>query len=236
MSTRRVSLASLSPTFALVEKNSERTSIEREIAKVKPRVEVTIEGMTEIALGRIVEWHSARHFFAVEWQKLSPAFAARVESRSELRAFFKARLFSTQVVFKTMTVRQVRENLYHFRIPEQIYQQQRRGALRVPLFRGPGSAVLSTPQGEFPLLDLSVGGARLRRQGVHSKVRLGSSLQGCELKLGRKKIGSENFGVKITSETDSALGCRFFGLESADQVLIKQFLIEALRVYYREEL
>jgi hypothetical protein len=221
----------LSPTYTLIETDRDLVAIEREIAKVKPVSEITLEGLTEIAKARIIEWHPSRHFFAVEWQKKPESFGHTIESRSNLRAFFKAHLFSTQLVFKSMAVRRINENVYHFRIPEQIYKQQRRGALRVPTT----NASLIAPQGEFEILDLSVGGARLKRV-PGSRVRIGSSLLDCELKLGRKKIANENFGVKITSETETGFGCRFSGLEAADQVAIKQFLMEALRTYYKTEL
>lgn len=231
MSSRRIHLA---PTFQLIHEGKEMLAIEREIAKLKPETEITLEGMTEIAKGKIVEWHPQRHFFVVKWEKKSTAFEQKIESRSELRAFFKAKLFSTQLVFKTMTVRRPSEDVYHFRIPEQLYQQQQRGALRVPIITK--NATLITPQGEFEILDLSVGGAKLKLVKPNAKVRLGTTLMNCELKLGRKKISNENFGVKITFEGETSLGCRFAGFDSEDKVLIKQFLVESLRTYYKEEL
>jgi hypothetical protein len=232
MTTRRVHST---PTFALIESEKELESVVREMQKVKPGVEITIEGMTEIAKGKILEWHPSRHFFSVAWDKKSEAFDDRIESRADLRAFFKAQLFSKQLMFKTVTVRRVNEDLYHFRIPEQMYQQQRRGALRVPILTR--NAALISSEGEFEIIDLSVGGAKLRPIGeISKKSLLGRSLLNCSMKLGRLRISNENFGVKITSQDATTVGCRFAGLEQGDQVQIKQFLVEALRRYYKEEL
>jgi hypothetical protein len=231
MSSRRVHL---SPTYSLIETDADLASVEREIIKVKPRVEITLEGMDEIAKGKIIEWHPRRHFFSVQWEKRSEAFADRIESKADLRAFFKGQLFSTQLVFKSVTVRRLSDDVYHFRIPEQMYKQQRRGALRVPITTR--NAALVTKFGEFEILDLSAGGAKLKLARPNPKVQVGSSLLNCELKLGRKKISGENFGVKITSENETTLGCRFAGLETADLVTIKHFLMEALRIYYKDEL
>ena len=222
-----------SPTFQLLETETEINALAREIQKIKPKVEVTVEGRSELAKGRIIEWHAARKFFVVEWDKKSDAFSDHTNSRADLRAFFKGQLFSTQLMFKSIAVRRLNDDVYHFRIPEQMYKQQRRGALRVPIIAR--NATLITPQGDFEIVDLSVGGAKFKPNGT-AKIRLGSTLLHCELKIGRKKISPEHFGVKVTSESETTFGCRFAGLETADQVLIKQFLMEALRQYYKEEL
>ncbi len=224
----------LKPTFGAISEENDLISVQREILKVKPKVEVTIEGMPEMAKGRITEWHPPRKFFAVEWDKKTDAFSDQVESRAELRVFFKAHLFSTQLIFKTVTVRRFSDSVYHFRIPEQLFKQQQRGALRVPIRSK--SATLSTPEGDFEIVDLSVGGAKLKVIERNNRVRLGSTLMNCELKLGRKKLRPENFGIKITAENEASIGCRFSGLEALDKALIKEFLMEALRIYYKEDL
>ena len=226
---RRVHLA---PNYSEVEDKKELTRVMKEIQRFKPRVEVTLTGGTEIAKGRITEWHPARYFFAVTWDTKSKAFAAKTESSSDLQVFFKTQIFTTQLVFKTKTVRMLDEQTYHYRIPEQIFQQQRRGALRVPM-QGLTSSARATficTAGEFPILDLSVSGAKFEFES--KKIKAGSILRSCSLKLGKQTITTPDFEARVTGTQGSFIGVKFLGLETEEKTKVKQFLIEALKNYF----
>ena len=228
------------PNYHILQNEKEIARIEKEITQFHPKTEVTIEGMSEIATGKIMEWFPTRKFFSVRWSRIPKAFAQHTDSKSGLRVFFKAHLFSTQVLFKSTTLRRLSEKespdgsiIYHFRIPDQIYQQQRRGALRVPLARK--AAVLVTPFGKFELLDLSVTGAKLRRI-PNVEPEQGKEFKTVELYLGKNKISSKNFHVKFTRVASDWCAVGFTKISDLERTQIKQFLIDALRSYYAEEL
>jgi hypothetical protein len=228
------------PNYTILKNEKEISRIEKEITQFKPKTEVTIEGLSDIAVGRIFEWYPKRKFFSVKWSKLSEKFEKQTESKSGLRVFFKAHLFSTQVLFKSTTLRRLSEEetedgsvIYHYRIPEIIYQQQRRGALRVPLSKS--AATLVTPMGKFQLLDLSVTGAKLRRI-PDVEPEMGKELKTVELFLGKNKISSKNFHVKFTRVASGWCAVGFTKISDLERTQIKQFLIDALRSYYAEEL
>lgn len=228
------------PNYTLLQNPKEMARIEKEITQFQPKTEVTVEGLSEIASGRITEWYPKRKFFSVKWSKIPKNFERQTESKSGLRAFFKAHLFSTQVMFKSTTLRRLSEEetqdgsvVYHYRIPEQIYQQQSRGALRVPLTSG--AATLCTPQGDFELLDLSVSGAKLKRI-PKVEPEIGKELKTVELYFGKKKISSSDFHVKFTRVASDWCAVTFSKISDFERTQIKQFLIEALRIYYEEEL
>ncbi len=229
------------PNYTLLQNPREITRIEKEMNQFHPKVEVTIEGSSEIASGKIVEWYPKRRFFSVKWNKIPEAFEALTESKTGLRTFFKAHLFSTQVLFKSTTLRRLSEEetqdgsvIYHYRIPEQIYQQQRRGALRVPLVKK--AAILITPIGSFELLDLSITGAKLRALDEEMEPLIGQEWKNVQLYFGKTKINTKNFHVKITRKTKDWCAIGFTKISDFERTQIKQFLIEALRAYYAEEL
>lgn len=228
------------PNYTVLKNEKEMSRIEKEISQMQPKAEITIEGSSEIAHGKIVEWYPKRKFFSVKWSKLSKNFERQTETKSGLRVFFKAHLFSTQVLFKSTTLRRLSEEetqdgsiVYHYRIPDQIYQQQRRGALRVPLMKG--AAILRTTFGNFELLDLSVTGAKLKRI---PKVEppMGKELKTVELQLGKTTLSQKNLHVKFTRIASDWCAVGFTKITDLERTQIKQFLIEALRAYYAEEL
>ncbi len=229
------------PNFSILKNEREISRIEKEITQFQPKTEVTIEGLSEMATGKIIEWFPKRKFFSVRWNKLPKDFSHQTESKSGLRVFFKAHLFSTQVLFKSTTLRRLSEDetvdgsiIYHYRLPEQIYQQQRRGALRVPLFHK--AATLITPIGKFELLDLSVTGAKLRALDPNMTPELGQEWKTVELYFGKSKVSSKSFHVKLTRNTKDWCAVGFTKISDLERTQIKQFLIESLRNYYAEEL
>jgi hypothetical protein len=227
MSTRRVHEA---PSFSRVEDPKVHLSLIREIIKIKPPVEVSIEGSHEVLKGRIVEWNSDRKIFTVAWHNLSDTFHTLTGSKTGLRSYFKVKLFTTQLVFRAEAVRRMPEGHYHYRFPTELFQQQKRGALRVPLARG--VAKLKTLEGTFPVEDLSVGGARIVFDP--EKGRELHELTGCELYFGDWIISTPEFCATLTHRTERGSGIRFSGLNEAVRTELKQFLIEALRSYYQE--
>ena len=227
------------PNFALLQNAKDISRIEKEITQMQPKTEVSIEGSSELATGRIIEWFPRRHFFSVKWNKVSASFVHQTESKSGLRAFFKTSLFSTQILFKSTTLRRLSEAetpdgsiVYHYRIPEQVYQQQRRGALRVPLIKK--AATLVTPMGRFELLDLSVTGAKLRALDEDMEPSIGQELKTSELYFGKKKMSSKTFQVTFSRVTKDWCAVKFTKISELEQVQIKQFLIEALKDFYGE--
>lgn len=226
------------PNYALLKDERELARIEKEIIQYEPKVEVTIEGSKEVATGRIVEWHANRLFFSVKWNHISAGFENQTESKVSLRVFFKAFLFSTQLLFKSTTLRRLGKKethqgamIYHYRIPEQIFNQQRRGALRVPLAKNAG--ILITPAGNFELLDLSATGAKLKITEPTELVS-GTEWKSCELYFNKIRI-SQQFHVKITRVTKEWFGVKFTKPTAAETIHIKQFLLEALRNYYAKK-
>ncbi len=223
------------PSYTVYENENEIALLVHEIKKMQPRVEITLENFPEVAKGRITEWHEGRKFFTVKWDEKSEAFDKKIESSSGLRAFFKGKLFSAQILFKSTTVRRLTDELYHYRIPDQIYKQQRRAALRVPL--APSAAKLVTPRGEFSLLDLSVSGAKLRsnRKKIPPEY-FNVILENCALYFGKRKIDHSDFSVRISRVEADFVGVKFQGLSKRDQMAIKQFLMESLRTFYKDTL
>lgn len=229
------------PTYTLIQNDKVMSRIEKEITQTRPKAEITIEGLSDIAHGKIVEWFPHRKFFAVKWTKVPDAFIKQTDTKTGLRVFFKAHLFSTQIMFKSTTLRRLSEEettdgsvIYHYRIPEQIYQQQRRGALRVPLSKK--TAILNTPIGRFELLDLSVTGAKLRPLDPEMEPHLGQEWKHVELQFGKDQLHAKTFHVKVTRVTKEWCAVTFSKISEYERIQIKQFLIEALRTYYAKEL
>ncbi len=227
MSIRREDLA---PSFTQIENEKERESLVKEIQKLKPKVEVSVEGAKDIAHGRIIEWNTGRRLFTIKWEKKSPLFAETTDSQTGLRVYVKARLFSTQLIFKTTTARRLEDGTYHYRLPTELYKQQRRGALRVPIKRG--KVRFKSTEGSFSVIDLSIGGAKLRWPGG-SPI---SKLSECELNLDGYRIKTAEFEASVTYRDEESIGIRFSGLNEKIHAEIKHFLMEALRTYYEEEL
>lgn len=228
MSSRKINEA---PSFTLIESLKEKKQIEMEMKKIVPLAEISIEGLSDIAKGRIVEWDPPRKLFTVKWDKKSDAFDKRTESEINLRTFFKCSLFSTQLVFKTSTVRRLDDGNFQYRIPIEIFKQQKRGALRVPITAG--TASLHCNEGDFEIADLSIGGAKLR---TYAKGEPAMVLTGCELNLNGYRIRVPGFTAKVTRQEKEFIACKFEGLDEAVKTEIKQYLIEALRIYYEEVL
>lgn len=225
--TRKVKLA---PSYKPVETEREARVLGDEIRKIRPIAEISLEGLNELAKGRIRDWQPTRKLFTVEWIKKSPKFDQKTETTPNLRAYFKIQLFTTQLVFKSSTVRRVDDDHSHFRIPEQLYHQQMRGALRVPLVDS-RRATLKTPRGDFALLDLSVGGAKIALP-AGTRIATGVDIGPCELRVGTLKVSGPAFKIKVARTAEGVAGVRFSGLEERHRALIKQFLIDALKAYY----
>lgn len=229
------------PNYTVLQNEREISRIEKEITQCMPKTEVTIEGSGDLAHGKIVEWYPKRKFFSVKWTKAPDGFVRQTDSKLGLRVFFKAHLFSTQIMFKSTTLRRLSEEetidgsvIYHYRIPDQIYQQQRRGALRVPLAKK--AAILSTPIGEFELLDLSVTGAKLHALDPEMEPHVGQEWKHVELHFGKDHLHTKTFHVKVTRTTKEWCAVTFSKISDFERTQIKQFLIEALRTYYAKEL
>ena len=226
-----------SPSFALIQKPDEIAGIIKEIERLKPKAEITLEGSGELASAKIIGWDPTRKFFTVKWNKKTSLFDEKLESESGLRAFFKVILFSKVLVFKSTTVRRLEDGTYHYRIPDQLYQQQRRAALRVPI--DPGlRAYISTPIGDFQILDMSVGGARIEMpSSLGRTVTLGASYAPANFSIASNRaLNPIEFTLKISHAEHNAAGCRFLELKKTEQALIKQFLVEALHVYFEKNL
>jgi c-di-GMP-binding flagellar brake protein YcgR len=219
----------LAPSFKPVETERETKMLGGEIRKIRPVAEITLEGLKDTAKGRIQDWQPTRKLFTIEWIKKSASFDQLTEKSPNLRAYFKTQLFTTQLVFKSSTVRRIDDEHSHFRIPEQLFHQQMRGTLRVPLISG--RAILRTPKGEFTMLDLSVGGAKVILPDT-ANVETGVELGPCELRIGTFRIAGPTFMVKVARTAQGVAGVRFVGLEERHKTLIKQFLIDALKTYY----
>ena len=227
MSNRKVHQA---PNYTEVKLKNEIEKLILEIRKFKPRVEVTVEGLPELAEGRIIEWNETQQLFRVDWKSITDEFITHSGLRTGLRNFFKLKLFTAPVLFKCELVRRLPDGTFHYRTPEKIYKQQKRGALRIPLQRG--SASLVTSKGRHGILDLSISGARLDlpeeiSSGIHA-------FEGCALLLGKARISAPGFQAVITSRSPDSCGIRFSGLNESLRVEIKQYLIESLHLYYQE--
>jgi hypothetical protein len=228
MITRKLFTA---PTYALIDNSKIRNRIVLEIRRLKPEVEVSVEGCSDLARGKIIDWNEKNRLFTVQWKSIPDAFAEQTGSKTGLRSFFKTHVFTTQLLFKTEIVRRTDETEYQYRIPEAFYQNQRRKALRVPL--PPGSAWLVTARGTFPVLDLSVSGAALKiRSDQFPEIR---QMEQCELILGKKRLTTPEFGITFTRRGEEQAGCRFHGLNESLHIEIKQFLFQFLQVYFKEK-
>ena len=225
------------PTYSAIDSKKKLDLVLKEILRLKPDVEVTIAGCTDVAKGKIVEWWPDRHFFAVQWSKTTSDFEiATREADAEVFSYFKVKMMTALTVFKCRTVRQVSAETYHYRIPKEVYQQQRRGALRVPVETE--VAYLITPHAKFEILDLSTEGARIRIPPT-SKLKPGSLIKNAKIKLGKTVIEAPDFEVKIVSifkDENPSVGGKFLGLEAAQKTEIKQFLVEALHHFFKENL
>ena len=227
MSTRKIHQ---SPTFSVVQDGKEIDRLLLEIKKFKPAVEVTIEHLPHLARGKIIDWHEGKKLITISWTKISEEFIESSGLRTGLRAFFKVSLFSVQILFKCELVRRLPDGYYQYRTPETFYKNQKRSALRVPLDSRSGTLV--TPLGSFPILDLSISGARIGLPlSISKKIH---TLENCSLILGKQKISTSRFGITVTSRADDFSGCRFHGLNEGIHVVIKQFLIESLHEYFKK--
>jgi len=236
--SRKVQLGS---NYQQIKKASDISRIETEIVRMHPKTEVTIEGASDIAKGRIVEWFPKRKFFSVQWTKIPAGFAHQSGTKSGLRVFFKAQMFSTQIVFKSTTLRRLgaeeTENgvmIYHYRIPEEIFQQEQRGALRVPIEEG--TASIKTKQGDYDIIDLNVSGAKLRIPPSSIIPPSGTEWKGADLYIGDQKVNNIGFRVKIIRITNDECTIQFSKISDFEKIRIKQFLIEALRTYCAKQL
>ncbi len=227
MSTRKIHQ---SPTFSVVQDGKEIDRLLLEIKKFKPGVEVTIEHHPHLARGKIIDWHDGKKLITIHWTEIPEGFVESSGLRTGLRAFFKASLLSVQILFKCELVRRLPDGCYQYRTPDVFYKNQKRLALRVPLDSGSGTLV--TPLGSYPILDLSISGARIGLPLSTSKKI--HALENCSLILGKRRISTSRFGVTITSRNDDFSGCRFHGLNEGIHVEIKQFLIEALHEYFKK--
>ena len=198
------------PTFSLIKDPDAKKRIVTEINKLKPQVEISLEGTGELASARIIDWDPSRKFFTVRWSKKSAAFDEKLESESGLRVFFKVNLFSKLLVFKSTTVRRMQDGTYHYRIPEQFFQQQRRSALRVPIDSSI-KAYLSTSIGEFEIIDLSAGGAKIKMPSSLKKTfTLGATYAPINLSIPSvPALAADDFSIRITHLDPTSAGCRF---------------------------
>ena len=227
MSTRRVHQA---PNYIEVKAKDENEKLNLEIRKFKPEVEVTVEGLPELAQGRIIDWNASQKLFRVDWRSITDDFKMHSGLRTGLRNFFRVKLFTSPILFKCELVRRLPDGTFHYRLPEQIYKLQKRGALRVPLKSG--TASLITRSGRYAMLDLSIAGARLSLPESESSKH--HTFENCTLILGGKKITAPGFQATITSRSKEGCGVRFSGLDETLRFEIKQYLIESLHAYYQE--
>jgi hypothetical protein len=225
MTSRRVHQA---PHFSAITDLRDRRRIALEIKKLKPAAEVSVEGVPDLAKGKVIDWIEAKKLFTVKWDDLPDSFQSHSGSITGLRSFFKIKLLSTQVVFKCELIRRLPTDEYQYRIPTEIYQHQNRTALRVPLRRGEGK--LKTPRGTFSILDLSTSGARLAlSEPLSASIH---HVEGCTLILGKKKIATPDFGITLTHRGEQEFGCRFHGLTEEYRIQIKHYLIEELQHFF----
>ena len=229
MSVRRVHEA---PSFTRVENSKDYEKLIHEMIKLKPEVEVSIEGTHEVQKGRLIEWNESRKLFTIKWEKKSEKFHQMTGSQAGLRNYFKVKLFTSQLVFRAEAIRRLPDGTFHYRFPQDLYKQQKRSTLRVPLPRGSGK--LKANEGTFLIEDLSVGGAKIIFDP--KKFKSLHQLTGCELYLDGWVISTPEFEATLTHRNGQGSGTRFSGLNESVRTEIKQFLIEALRTYYREKL
>lgn len=216
------------PSFTLIELMKERIQIEKEIIKVNPEIEVSLEGLSELATGRFVDWDATRKLFIVRWKFISDSFKQKTESQIGLRAYFKCTLFTTQLVFKTTTVRRLEDGDYQYRLPDFIFKKQKRGALRVPI--APHTAFLECAEGRFEIVDLSASGMRLR---IHAHFKPTSLFTEPSLILNSVKLKNAGLQIKVLRREKDFLGCKFLNFSEQNKVTIKQFLIDSLRVHFK---
>jgi hypothetical protein len=221
VSTRKVHQA---PAFTRISNPAELKRILMEIEKMRPPFEVSLENHGGLAQGRIRHWDAGKKLFSVQWSKAQESFFSACGERTGLRSFFKVKLFTTQLIFRTELIRRLPEGEFQYRIPRDFFQSQLRKSLRLPIPKG--RAFLRSDQGTFPVLDLSTSGARI---GISDQASSGISvLNSCILILGQKQITTPELTFSITHRSESSAGGRFRGLNESLQISIKQYLIDTL--------
>lgn len=228
MSNRKLQVA---PNYAPVQLKEEIILFGKEIEKLQPKVEVSLQESTELANGNIIVWDTKRKFFRVHLPKRSPAFDDCLDKDATQPAYFKVHLLSSQIVFKAIAVRKFTGNSFDFRMPEEVYKQQRRGAMRVPTLDLNLKARITLKIGKQAevftarVIDLSITGAKLRAIGKFPRIPQMSEVE-FELLIPGKVI---EFKSKVAHSNEEIMGCRFAGVSADQRVIIKQFLIEGLR-------
>lgn len=231
------------PSFKPLQSDLLFSRIPKEIIKLKPKIEVTLEGFSEVHLGKIQEWHLDRKFFSVLWDLPSESLAQQIDSVTHLRVFFKVKLFSTQLIFKTIALRRLDATCFHFRIPEEVFEHQLRATLRVPV-QTSSKLSLKNHQGVFKILDLSSLGAKIE---VDSSFKVPATLK--DLKFSVALLSKYKFDAKVVSSTKATastesrptrgdpikiLGLKFLDFPKEAQSLLKQVLVNELHQYYKE--
>ncbi len=227
----------IAPNYAPVQMKEEIQLFAKEIQKLSPKVEVSLQESTEIATGTISLWDVKRKFFRVTIVKRTPGFDECIDKDASIPAYFKVHLLSSQIVFKAAALRKFTGNSFDFRLPEEVFKQQRRGALRVPteilnlkarvtIAEGKTAEVYTTK-----VLDLSISGAKLKAIGKFPKLSQMKEVS-VELMIPTKTVEVD---AKIAHSTEAVMGCRFTGVGAEQRVLLKQFLIEGLRVLFKKE-
>lgn len=223
MSTRKVHQA---PAFTRISNADGIRKIVLEIQKIHPPFEVSLEKHGALARGRIRHWDVTKKLFTVRWNAIDDSFVSASGERTGLRSFFKVKLFTTQLIFRTELIRRLPDGEFQYRIPQDFFQSQLRKSLRLPMPEG--SAQIVCKQGVFAVLDLSSSGARIAISKKHS-ARL-HQLDSCVLILGRNQLSSPEFEVVLTHRNEDSAGGRFRGLNEPVHIAIKQFLIETLHL------
>ncbi len=201
-----------------------------EINKIKPESSISFEGFTSTHRAKITRWHADRKYFSVTFESaLGKDIQKKIDHQIGLRTFFRVKLISTQLIFKATVVRIINANTLELRVPDTLYHQQRRGALRIPLKSN--HAVFSSELGLFKVLDLSTTGLRVEHLSGKKEIFVGRELFQTQLKL--KKESVFIMDAKISNVTSTGFGIRFIGLAQAEKVRLKQILIEALQELFK---
>jgi hypothetical protein len=238
MSTRRVHQT---PNYQLLDDPKAIKRILGEVNQMQPKAELSIEGRPEVITSQLMEWDPKRGSLQVRFRS-NEDFSSHLSSKSGLRAFFKTRLFTTQLIFKTRAIRTTPDGAA-FKIPEVIYEQQRRGALRVPI-PAKITAELRTPVGVCTIVDLSVTGAKVigPKRMVPGVIYENVKFLIPSLPTSSQAILAFPFSVRVAHQadlnTDDAqsgriLGCHFIGLSTKQRIIIKQFLTDSLHYYFK---
>lgn len=225
----------VAPTYSPVQLTEETKLIAAEIQKVSPLVELSLAESTALARGNIVLWDTTKKFFRVHRVKSPKAFEDELEKDALRPTYFKVHLLSSQLVFKAQVIRRSSELSIDYQLPETIYKQQRRGAMRVPttglkarLEIGSGKSRVVIP---CKVTDLSITGARLIPNGAMPKLlpRMDAEV---ELMIPERPT---TLICKIAYSSEEAIGCRFQNVTREALVPMKQFLIESLRLYFSKK-